>query len=104
NQKYLRNGDFYVALIEMPGRDSIEVLGEILPKVIREFPWPKSMRWGAGNLTWVRPLHSILATFGPQTEAPDIVRFAVDGIETGDMTYGHRFLAPEPFSVRRFED
>src|SRR6202042_1593357 len=95
-----KKGDFYVALIEKPGRAAIDVIAEILPAVVREFPWPKSMRWGAGNLSWVRPLHSILATFGPQTEAPDIVRFAVDGIESSDLTRGHRFLAPEPISVR----
>jgi glycyl-tRNA synthetase beta chain len=103
-QKDPKKGDFYVALIEKPGRAAIDVIAEILPAVVREFPWPKSMHWGAGNLSWVRPLHSILATFGPQTEAPDIVRFAVDGIESSDLTRGHRFLAPEPISVRRFED
>jgi glycyl-tRNA synthetase beta chain len=103
-QKDSKKGDFYVALIEKPGRDAIEVVAEILPGVIQEFPWPKSMRWGVGNLSWVRPLHSILATFGPQTEAPEVVRFKVDGIESGDVTYGHRFLAPEPFSVRRLDD
>src|ERR1700756_3687329 len=64
-QKDPKRGDFYVALIEKPGRAAIDVIAEILPAAIREFPWPKSMRWGAGNLTWVRPLHSILATFGP---------------------------------------
>src|SRR6266480_5118852 len=103
-QKDPKKGDVYVALIEKPGRAAIEVIAEILPAVIREFPWPKSMRWSSGNLRWVRPLHSILATFGPQTEAPDIVRFSVDGIAAGDVTQGHRFLAPKPFSVRRFED
>jgi glycyl-tRNA synthetase beta chain len=103
-QKDPKKGDFYVALIDKPGRAAIDVIAEIIPAVIRAFPWPKSMRWGSGDLSWVRPLHSILATFGPQTEAPDIVRFAVDGIESGDTTRGHRFLAPEPFSVRRFED
>src|SRR6266567_582878 len=103
-QKDPKKGDVYVALIEKPGRAAIEVIAEILPAVIREFPWPKSIRWSSGNLRWVRPLHSILATFGPQTEAPDIVPFAVDGIASGDLTRGHRFLAPKPFSVRRFED
>ncbi|TMJ26193.1 MAG: glycine--tRNA ligase subunit beta, partial [Alphaproteobacteria bacterium] len=103
-QKDPKKGDVYVALIEKPGRAAIEVIAEILPAVIREFPWPKSMRWSSGNLRWVRPLHSILATFGPQTEAPDIVRFSVDGIAAGYVTRGHRFLAPKPFSVRRFED
>jgi glycyl-tRNA synthetase beta chain len=103
-QKDPKKGDFYVALIEKPGRAAIDVIAELLPAAIREFPWPKSMRWGSGNLSWVRPLHSILATFGPQTEAPEIVRFSVDGIAAGDVTQGHRFLAPQPFSVRRFED
>ncbi len=103
-QKDPKKGDVYVALIEKPGRAAIEVIAEILPAVIREFPWPKSMRWSSGNLRWVRPLHSILATFGPQTEAPQVVQFSVDGIGAGDVTRGHRFLAPKPFSVRRFED
>ena len=102
-------GDFYIALIEKAGRDAIDVLAEILPVIIRTFPWPKSMRWGArsgkpGSLSWVRPLHSIIATFGPETEEPDIVKFSVDGIETGQTTYGHRFMAPAAISVRRFED
>ncbi|MBR0711988.1 glycine--tRNA ligase subunit beta [Bradyrhizobium liaoningense] len=102
-------GDFYIGLIEKPGRDAIDVLAEILPVIIRTFPWPKSMRWGArsgkpGSLSWVRPLHAITATFGPETEEPDIVKFEVDGIETGQTTYGHRFMAPSAISVRRFED
>ncbi|MHC2621583.1 glycyl-tRNA synthetase beta chain [Bradyrhizobium huanghuaihaiense] len=102
-------GDFYIGLIEKPGRDAIDVLAEILPVIIRTFPWPKSMRWGArsgkpGSLSWVRPLHAITATFGLETEEPDVVKFEVDGIETGQTTYGHRFMAPEAISVRRFED
>jgi glycyl-tRNA synthetase beta chain len=104
-----KKGDFYVAVIEKPGRAAIDVIGEILPAVIKGFPWPKSMRWGApsaepGALTWVRPLHSIVATFGPETEEPDIVPFQVDGIAAGNVTRGHRFMAPEPFTVRRFAD
>jgi len=103
-----KRGDFYVALIEKPGRSAAEVLAEILPVVIRTFPWPKAMRWGEasakpGALTWVRPLHSIVATFGPETEEPDILSFAVDGIAAGNTTYGHRFMAPEPINdVRHF--
>jgi glycyl-tRNA synthetase beta chain len=102
-------GDFYIALIEKPGRDAIDVLAEILPVIIRTFPWPKSMRWGArsgkpGSLSWVRPLHAITATFGPETEDPDVVKFSIDGIETGQTTYGHRFMAPAAINVRRFED
>lgn len=102
-------GDFYIGLIEKPGRDAIDVLAEILPVIIRTFPWPKSMRWGArsgkpGSLNWVRPLHAITATFGLETEEPDVVKFEVDGIASGQTTYGHRFLAPGPIQVRRFED
>ena len=102
-------GDFYIALIEKPGRATLDVLAEILPVIIRTFPWPKSMRWGArsaksGSLSWVRPLHSIIATFGPETEEPDVVKFSVDGIETEQTTFGHRFMAPSAISVRRFED
>ncbi|KRQ02507.1 glycine--tRNA ligase subunit beta [Bradyrhizobium manausense] len=102
-------GDFYIGLIEKPGRDAIDVLAEILPVIIRTFPWPKSMRWGArsakpGSLSWVRPLHAITATFGLETEEPDVVKFSIDGIEAGQTTYGHRFLAPSAISVRRFED
>jgi glycyl-tRNA synthetase beta chain len=104
-----KKGDFYVAVIEKPGRPAIEVIGQLVPEVVKTFPWPKSMRWGArsaqpGALGWVRPLHSIVATFGPETEDPDIVAFAIDGIAAGDETGGHRFMAPQPFKVRRLED
>ncbi|MBI3436734.1 MAG: glycine--tRNA ligase subunit beta [Proteobacteria bacterium] len=108
-QKDPRKGDFYVALIEKPGQPANEVLRALLPLVVRTFPWPKSMRWGErsarpGALSWVRPLHGIVATFGPETEEPDIVEFTLDGIASGNTTRGHRFLAPAPFTVRRFED
>ena len=98
-----------MALIEKPGRAALDVIAEVLPVIIRTFPWPKSMRWGArsvksGSLSWVRPLHSIVATFGPETEDPEIVRFEIDGIATGQTTRGHRFMAPDAFSVRRFDD
>jgi glycyl-tRNA synthetase beta chain len=102
-------GDFYVALIEKSGRAAIDVIAEILPVIIRTFPWPKSMRWGersakSGSLSWVRPLHSIIATFGLETEEPDVVKLSVDGIEAGQTTFGHRFMSPQAISVRRFED
>jgi glycyl-tRNA synthetase beta chain len=104
-----KKGDFYIALIEKPGRPTLDVLAEMLPVIVRTFPWPKSMRWGArsakpGSLNWVRPLHSIIATFGIETEEPDVVKFSVDGIEAGQTTFGHRFMAPAAISVRRFED
>jgi glycyl-tRNA synthetase beta chain len=104
-----KKGDFYIALIEKKGRETIDVLADMLPVIVRTFPWPKSMRWGArsakaGSLSWVRPLHAITATFGLETEEPDVVKFAVDGIEAGQTTFGHRFMAPAAISVRRFED
>ncbi|MCC2097388.1 MAG: glycine--tRNA ligase subunit beta, partial [Hyphomicrobiales bacterium] len=102
-------GEFYVAVIERKGAASIDVLADILPGIIRSFPWPKSMRWGDASTTteslrWVRPLHSVLCTFGPETEEPDIVRFEVGGIASSNTTRGHRFMAPGEITVRRFDD
>jgi glycyl-tRNA synthetase beta chain len=108
-QRDPKKGDFYIALIEKPGRATLDVLADMLPVIVRTFPWPKSMRWGArsarpGALQWVRPLHAIVATFGIDTEEPDVVKFAIDGIEAGQTTYGHRFMAPAAINVRRFGD
>ncbi|PBB27511.1 glycine--tRNA ligase subunit beta [Mesorhizobium sp. WSM4312] len=104
-----KKGDFYVAHISKPGRAAEEIIAELVPGIIRNFPWPKSMRWGPasakpGSLRWVRPLQSILCTFGPETEEPVVVDFEIDGIRSGNVTYGHRFLAPGEITVRRFED
>lgn len=104
-----KKGDFYVARIDKPGRPTPQVLSELLPAVIRNFPWPKSMRWGeasaeAGALRWVRPLQSILCTFGSETETPEIVPLLVGGLVSGDATRGHRFMAPAPIQARRFDD
>jgi glycyl-tRNA synthetase beta chain len=108
-QRDPKKGDFYIALIEKPGRATLDVLADMLPVIVRTFPWPKSMRWGErsarpGALQWVRPLHSIIATFGIETEEPDVVKFSVDGIVAGQTTRGHRFMAPAEISVRRFDD
>ncbi|HYA71812.1 MAG TPA: glycine--tRNA ligase subunit beta, partial [Roseiarcus sp.] len=131
-EKDAKKGEFYVAVLERPGRPTRELLAEIVPRVIWNFPWPKSMHWGdyrptvvgggsfggpggfghgfsfssAGQhtLRWVRPLRSILCTFGGPHETPEIVPFPVDGIEAGDTTYGHRFMAPQAIKARRFED
>ena len=99
-----KKGDFYLAVIDRPGRPAIDVVAEMIPEVVRGFPWPKSMRWGSGRLSWVRPLHSIVATFGPETEEPTIVPFDIEGIKGGDETRGHRFMAPGAIKVRRFDD
>lgn len=104
-----KKGDSYIAIIEKPGRPTPDVIAEIVPEVIRSFPWPKSMRWGAAStstssLRWVRPLQSILCTFGPETEEPAVIPFAVDGIVSGDTTRGHRFMAPYTIRARRMDD
>ncbi|GAA5663099.1 glycine--tRNA ligase beta subunit [Brucella sp. NBRC 14130] len=105
-----KKGDFYVAHLTKPGRAAEEIVAELVPHTIRNFPWPKSMRWGAasakpGSLRWVRPLQSILCTFGPETEETVVIDFDVDGIRSGNVTYGHRFLSDgQAIKVRRFED
>lgn len=99
-----KKGEFYVARIHKHGRATLDILADLVPQVIRTFPWPKSQKWGTRSLRWVRPLHSIICTFGPETEEPDIVPFEVDGIHSGNQTRGHRFLAPDVITVKRFDD
>ncbi len=125
-----KKGDFYVAVIEKEGRDASEIIADAMPDIIRNFPWPKSMRWGErpvsyllaeddsfilmedGNkielegswLKWVRPLQSILCIFGPETEEAEVVKFEVGGIQSGNATRGHRFMAPGEFTVKHFDD
>lgn len=104
-----KKSDFYVAHIVKAGRGAEEIIAELIPGIVRNFPWPKSMRWGAasaqpGALRWVRPLQSILCTFGPEVGEPVVVDFEVDGIRSGNITFGHRFHAPDAIEVRRFED
>ena len=117
-----KKGDFYVAVISRPGRPAEEIVAELVPDMIRSFPWPKSMRWGRRSapedspfagpeaegtaaLRWVRPLRSILCTFGPETEEPVVVPVEVSGLAAGNVTFGHRFMGTgAPIRVRRFED
>jgi glycyl-tRNA synthetase beta chain len=94
-----KKGQFYIAAIKKPGRPAPDVIAEIIPDILRKFPWPKSMRWGSGSLRWVRPLQSILCTFDGE-----IVSFKLAAITSGGRTRGHRFLAPQEFAVRRFDD
>ncbi len=94
-----KKGSFYVAMLEKPGRDAAEVIAEIVPEIVRNFPWAKSMRWGSGKLRWVRPLHAILCVLDGK-----VVEFEVDGIVSGNRTRGHRFMAPKPFAVKSFKD
>ncbi len=94
-----KKGTFLYAIIEREGRAAADVIAEVLTDTVKNFPWPKSQRWGAGSLRWVRPLHSILCLFDGA-----VVGLEVDGIKSGDSTRGHRFMAPEEFSVSDFAD
>ena len=98
-----KKAEVLFALIERPGREAAEIVAETLEGVIRAFPWPKSMRWGAGSLRWVRPLRSILCILTTEAGA-EVVPFDLDGIAAGDRTQGHRFMAPGSFAVSSFED
>ncbi|HXX58409.1 MAG TPA: glycine--tRNA ligase subunit beta, partial [Thermodesulfovibrionales bacterium] len=88
-------GEYIAAVIEEKGRAVKEVLPEILEKVVRSLSFPKSMRWGDGNLRFVRPIHWMLAVYGA-----DVVPFAVDGIMSSNLTKGHRFLSPGSFVLK----
>ncbi|MEG3155985.1 glycine--tRNA ligase subunit beta [Sphingomonas sp. RB1R13] len=93
-----RDGVWF-AVIDKPGRAAVEVLGETVAGIIRDFAWPKSMRWGAASasmsaLRWVRPLHSIVALLGDE-----IVPVAIDGVTCGATTLGHRFHHPGPITI-----
>ena len=130
-----KKGQFYVALIDKPGRETKEAIAEIIPAIIRSFPWPKSMRWGdyhaaerlvglAGMdagldpgtisamstgknaLRWVRPLRGIVCTLATQHDTAEVVQFDLNahGLKSSDKTWGHRFMAPAPIQVRRFDD
>jgi len=104
-----KKGDFYVAIISKPGRAAEEIVADVMPGIIKDFPWPKSMRWGKasarpGSLRWVRPLQSIVCMFGTEHEETAVIPFEIDGIVASNVTYGHRFHAPEAIIVRRFDD
>jgi len=99
-----KKGDVYVANIERPGRAADEIVAEVLEKTIRAFPWPKSMRWGAGGLRWVRPLHSILCILTEAGGEARTVAFGIDGIRAGNTTEGHRFMGRGRFEVTSFDD
>lgn len=116
-----KKGDFYVAYMEKPGRAAEEIIADVMPGIIRAFPWPKSMRSGFASmpkgsgyggiegkgmesLRWVRPLQSIICTFGPEHDEVQIIPFEIDGIVASNVTYGHRFHAPDAITVKRFDD
>jgi glycyl-tRNA synthetase beta chain len=98
-----KKGQVWFGVIERPARPAAAIVAEVLEAAIRAFPWPKSMRWGAGSLRWVRPLHGILCILTGEAGA-EVVPLTVDGLAAGSVTQGHRFMAPEPISVTGFED
>ena len=98
-----KKGQVYFAVVSKPGRPAAAIVTEVLEGAIRTFPWPKSMRWGTGNLRWVRPLHRILCLLCDEGGS-EIVPLSVDHITASNITEGHRFLAPTPFSVKGFDD
>ena len=98
-----KKGQVYFAVVSKPGRTAAAIVTEVLEGAIRTFPWPKSMRWGTGSLRWVRPLHRILCLLCDEGGS-EIVPLSVDHITASNITEGHRFLAPTPFSVKGFDD
>ncbi|MFN3578505.1 MAG: glycine--tRNA ligase subunit beta [Tabrizicola sp.] len=98
-----RKGETFYAVIEKPGRKAPEIVAEVLEATIRNFPWPKSMRWGSGSLRWVRPLQSILCLLSDEAGA-HVVPLEVDGIRAGNTTEGHRFMGLGRFTVTGFDD
>ncbi len=98
-----KKGTAYFAVIEKPGRKAAEIVAETLETTIRDFPWPKSMRWGSGSLRWVRPLQSIICLLVTEAGA-ETVPLTLDGMTAGNTTRGHRFMAPAHFTVTSFDD
>ncbi|MBM2320307.1 MULTISPECIES: glycine--tRNA ligase subunit beta [Marivita] len=98
-----KKGRVFYAVIEKPGRPAAEIVADVLEDTIRNFPWPKSMRWGAGSLRWVRPLHRIVCVLSRE-DGSEIVPLDVDGIVSGRTTEGHRFMAPGTIDVSGFDD
>ena len=94
-----KKGDFYVAMREIPGRPLEDIIAGLVPHIVRGFHWPKSMRWGRGELRWVRPLQRILCVFNGKT-----VEFEIDGLTSGNETEGHRVQGRGPFKISSLED
>jgi len=98
-----KKGQVYFAFVEKPGRPAADIIAEVLENTIRNFPWPKSMRWGSGSLRWVRPLHSIICILSDESGTTPVA-LDIDGIIAGDKTQGHRFMSNGSFAVSGFDD
>ena len=94
-----KKGDFYVAYSTVPGRDAKDVIAEAVPAIIREFHWPKSMRWGTGDMRWVRPLQGVVCVLDGK-----VVPFEVGGVASGHTTEGHRVHGRGPYTVTGWKD
>ena len=99
----VKNGEFFFAKIKKPGRPSGAIVSETLKKTIEGFPWPKSMRWGAGTMKWARPLKNIMGILYDETGA-NVIDLTIDGLVANNKSVGHRFLAGQSFSVNSFDD
>src|SRR6476660_5515380 len=88
-----REGVWFAA-VERPGRTAADVISEAVGTIVADFPWPKAMRWGDGDLRWVRPLHGIVALLGEE-----IVPVEIDGIASGATTVGPRFHHPGDITI-----
>ncbi|TAL01395.1 MAG: glycine--tRNA ligase subunit beta [Rhodospirillaceae bacterium] len=95
----LPKGKFYFAVIKKAGRPTAVVLKEIIEAALAQLPWPKSMRWASNPARWVRPLHRMVCVFDGA-----VVKVAFAGVTAGDITVGHRFLAPAEIKVTCFAD
>ena len=98
-----KKGQVFFAVLEKPGRAAPVIVAEVVEAAIRNFPWPKSMRWGSGSLRWVRPLHSILCVLSDEG-GTEVVPITIDHLTSGNTTFGHRFMAPARLTVSDFED
>ena len=94
-----KKGEFYVAVIEKPGADTSSILGELIPDVMNNFPWPKSMKSGRTSFRWVRPLQSMICLLDGA-----VVPVAVGGVTAGNTAHGHRRMGPGPFTVTGLSD
>ncbi|WP_411820789.1 glycine--tRNA ligase subunit beta [Hyphococcus formosus] len=97
-QREDKKGAYWVAVIDQKGRETAGFIADLIPEIVRGFSWPKSMRWGDGELRWVRPIHSILCVFDGE-----VVPFEIDGIAAGDKSEGHRFMGNGAITARSFE-
>jgi len=94
-----KKGEYIAINSVIEGKPSIEVLSAILPEIIQSIPWPKSMRWGDVGFLFVRPIHWIMAMLDEE-----VIPFELAGIISGNYTYGHRFMSPDPLKVKNIND